>query len=698
MLRNLEGQLGRFALTAITAGVLLAYLPPGESRVTQIIVDVKTSPAFNGQSFGAAGQYETLSGRAFGEIDPADPHNSLIQDINLAPRNANGKVTYMASFLLTKPIDMSKSSHLMLHAVPNRGGRVSIGGQTTGDVGLSSGWQGDIVPTGSNDGVVVPVAVNADGSPVTGPVMVRLWNKTGNTQTLTDPLGGANRYPPLTLDTTKASLVSKAAETITGVASGVVTLPSTDWAFANCATTPFPGMPDPTRLCLKNGFDPNLLYELVFTGQNALVMGVGSAAYRDVASFFRYETQDDFGTPNPVANGISWIITQGASQSGNYIKNLIHLGFTADEKGRKVWDGAWPTLTSKHTTVNVRFATPGGGSMVYELGMEPPQWWLPWPDVARGRPNVGMLDRCTASNTCPKIFETFGGTEFWGLKVSASLVGTSANGDIPLPRNVRRYYYPGTNHGGGGGGFSTATPNPPTAGTGVGQCVLPANPNPQTQTVNALMAALRNWVMFNTPPPPSRYPTLAGGILVAPTKAAMGFPTIPGISFTDNFENPLLDYDLGSQFVYTDLTGIVSPKPPGIKQVLPSLVPRVNADGNELGGVPSVLYQAPIGTYLGWNIVASGFFKGDYCGFTGGYLPFAATKAQRLAAGDPRLSMEERYGSHDAYVMAVTAAANSSMAQGFLLQADHDSLIAQAQASSVCTFGAAKQSCDPNAP
>src|SRR5262249_57029045 len=142
----------------------------------------------------------------------------------------------------------------------------------------------------------------------------------------------------------------------------------------------------------------------------------------------------------------------------------------------------------------------------------------------------------------------------------------------------------------------------------VGGGVFRGKRKPQTQRVNALLSRLRNWVMNDTPPPRSRYPTIANGILVPPTKAAMGFPTIPGIPFSDNFANPLLDYDLGPNFVYTDLTGVVAPKPPGIKQVLPQLVPRVDADGNELGGVPSVLYQAPLGTYLGWNIVATGFF------------------------------------------------------------------------------------------
>jgi len=204
--------------------------------------------------------------------------------------------------------------------------------------------------------------------------------------------------------------------------------------------------------------------------------------------------------------------------------------------------------------------------------------------------------------------------------------------------------------------------------------------------------------MNGTLPPPSQYPTLASGILVPPTKAAMGFPTIPGIPFSDDFANPLLDYDLGPNFVYTDLTGFISTKPPGIKQVLPQLVPRVDADGNELGGVPSVLFQAPLGTYLGWNIVATGFFKGDYCGFTGGYLPFAETKAMRVANGDPRLSLEERYGSHNGYVSKVSAAALSAFFQGYLLKSDVGSLVSQAQASNVCAHGASGQSCDPAAP
>lgn len=114
--------------------------------------------------------------------------------------------------------------------------------------------------------------------------------------------------------------------------------------------------------------------------------------------------------------------------------------------------------------------------------------------------------------------------------------------------------------------------------------------------------------MNNTAPPPSRYPTLAGRHLVDATKVAMGFPTLPGLpaAIPSGFINPVLDYDFGPDFNYSDASGVPTIAPPKIKRMVRMLVPRVNADGNELGGVPVVLHDAPLGTYLGWNITAGG--------------------------------------------------------------------------------------------
>jgi hypothetical protein len=313
--------------------------------------------------------------------------------------------------------------------------------------------------------------------------------------------------------------------------------------------------------------------------------------------------------------------------------------------------------------MNFRFAAPGGAASLYEPGSEPVLWWSKYPDPRRGGKSASLLDRCSATTTCPKVFEAFGATEFWGLRMSPDLVGTDATRDIPLPDNVRRYYMPGTNHGGGRGGFEVAQSTND-------RCVLAQNPNPMTEMTRALTAALVDWVVRGTLPPPSRYPTLAAGDLVVPTRAAMGFPSIPGLTFTDGFVNAVLDYDLGATFSYEDLSGVITRQPPGIKRVIPTLVPRVNADGNETSGIASVLHQAPLGTYLGWNITAAGFFKG--------YVPFAVTRAERTGSGDPRQSIEERYGTQDGYLCAVKRAADALVRDRFLLRADADRMIESA--------------------
>jgi Alpha/beta hydrolase domain len=680
----------RAGLFVAMAGTLI-FSSAAIARITKFVVETKQSPAYSGQTFGDSGQYERLIGKATGELDPSDPHNSIITDINLAQRNAKGKVEYTTTFLIVKPVDMTRGSGLMWHDVPNRGGRLDIGGQTNGDVGLSSGWQGDnsggTAPGANNDYVVVPIAVNADGSPITGKVMGRILNASGvNSQPMivhSNPVP----YKPVSMDTTQSLLTTHTAESIDGVVSGNKTVASTDWAWGKCsATTPFPGTADPTQICIKGGFDPALLYQVVFTAKDPYVLGVGFAAFRDLATFLKYETQDDSGTPNPLAGKIKWTITRGVSQSGNYLRAMMHLGFMEDESNRKVYEGAWPIIAGRRASLNMRFAMPDGVLKLYEPGSEGPQWWAPYPDTVRGLPTAGILDRCTARNNCPKIIETFGAAEVWGLKLTPEWVGTSGTADIPLPDSVRRYYISSTQHGGGSGGFSTvpaAAPSCPSTGYGVG--TFAANPIPHTETTNAVRAMFRNWVMNGAPPPPSRYPTLAQGNLVESTKTAMGFPSIPGVPATapTGLINPVLDYDFGNQFNYTDASGIQTVVPPIVKQAIKMMVPRVDADGNEIGGVPVVLREAPLGTYMGWNITNGGFHNGQICNYAGGMIPFPATMAQRLATGDPRMSIEERYGNHDGYVATVQAAASNAVAQGFLLPEDADKLIAQARTSNV---------------
>ena len=657
--------------TTAALGAVLLLATAAHANVVRIEI-VKTEP------MGAA--HERISGNVHGELDPADPKNAIITDIDLAPRNARGKVEYVATFTLVKPLDMSASSGVLLYTVVNRGGG-SATAHADGHVTLVSGWQGDIVPTPENYTIKVPVAKNRDGSALTGPLVLRFIELKGNTTPLIIPRGQPSPYPPASLDTTKATLISASAETPTGQKSGVVTIPASDWAFANCTVTPFPGRPDPSRLCLRSGFDPARIYELRFTATHPLVLGIGLAATRDLGSFFRYEKQDAVGTPNPVAGRISAAIAEGSSQSGAFLRLSLLLGFNQDERGRIVWDGMNPHIASRLIDLNRRFAFPGGHIRPYELGHEGPVWWTPWQDAARGRPRAGLLDRCRATNTCPKILETFGSAEIWGLRESFTLVGTDAKADIPRADNVRRYYFPSVSHGGGAGGFTTSPP----AISGGGICELLSNPAPVAPMRTALMKRLVAWVTKGSPMPPERFPSIADGTLVANTRAAMGFPDIPSSPSPEGLQYPLIDYDAGPQFRYGDQSGVATIIPV-VKGTLPQLVVRVDSDGNETAGVRSPLLMAPLGTYTGWNVAASGVFKGQICvtgAPVGGFIPFAKTRAERVARHDPRLSLEERYRDHEGYVRAVTDAAATLVSDGYLLPRDAADMITQAAASDI---------------
>ncbi len=669
---------------ALCAALLCAG--PVSAQVVKLEI-ASREPMNAGEPAGAAGPFELIRGRIHGEVDPRDPHNAIIQDLGLAPRNARGKVEYVATFALAKPVDLAKASRVLLYQVVNRGnGQASANAE--GDITLVSGWQGDVIPTATNQTIAVPVARKKDGSPVTGRVIARFFDLPDGAHSAPirlASLGTPQPYRPADLAETSATLTWHTRENYAGQQDAKHTVPRADWAFADCESTPWPGRPDPSRICVKDAFRAGRFYELVYTAKDPLVLGVGLAATRDIVSFFRHGQADASGTPNPVAGVVDHAISLGDSQSGNFIRTFIHLGFNQDTQNRIVWDGAFPRIAARQTPINLRFGLPGGAAGMYEPGSDGVVWWTRYADKARGLKAAGLLDRCAATKTCPKIVEAFGSAEFWGLRMSPDLIGTDATRDLALPSNVRRYYYPSTTHGGGRGGFpveAIAAANSP--------CTLPANPNPQAEQTRALTRALVDWVAKGTPPPLSRYPTLANGDLVPATRAALGMPEIPGLPFSDRLLNPVLRYDFGPGFHAADLSGVMTRVPPRVVGVLPTYVPRVNEDGNETSGVLSVQLQAPLGTYLGWNTFRAGVFAGHGCGFQGGWIPFAKTKAERIANRDPRLSLEERYGTHDGYVAVVRKAAEQAVTDRVLLPDDAARILRAAEASKVLESAIAK--------
>jgi hypothetical protein len=673
----------------LCAVVLMTSFQMAQARVARVVVDrVET-----GGLSSLAGVYERLEGQIYGELDPFDPHNQIIQDIGLAPRNVRGNVEYVSYFTLLKPVDMKRASGLLFYDVVNRGNELSpfaVEGQSgdeflmeQGAVILRSGWEGGIPWDATNNRheraypIRLPAAKNPDGSSITGKVLIQIANQSGNTARLV-VFSRAVPYSPASLDTRHASLTVRTP----GVNQPAIRVDDGDWAWADCTRNTFPGTPDPNQICLRKGFNPKNLYEIVFEARDPLVLGIGFAATRDIVSFFHFSQNDEVGDPNPVARSLQIAIGMGSSQTGQFVRTFINLGFNQDEQGRRIWDGAIPNIAGRQLSLNIRFALPDGTATTNVPDGQGVLWWGDWTDKLRGHSSASLLTRCRATNTCPKIFETFGAGELWGIRMSPSLIGTDAAADIPLPNNVRRYFSPSTKHGGGRGGFSTL-PMPAPKSILAGQCLYPDNPNSQTYLLRSLLFALIDWIRNGKEPPESHYPRLTDGTLQPETIVDSELVDILGIPSLDHIGNPLYDYDFGPSLRYDDVSGVLTMLPPLVKHKLEVYVPSVNKDGNETAGVSSVLLQAPLGTYTGWNVAAEGFYKDQYCSFYGSFFPFARTESERLAHHDPRPSLEERYHDHAGYVAAVRHAADISVARRYLLPEDRERLIRQAEASDV---------------
>ena len=314
---------------------------------------------------------------------------------------------YIASFVIYKPVDMSKASGLMWHEVPNRGRVYPFAPQEQafGDIDLASAWQGDnigatIVRDTASSGACSSSSARCQGTRQrdahrrsAGPHRQSLGPGSQLLLVQTNPVP----YKPVSLDTSKSKLVSRGGETMRGEVIDEV-IPPSEWAWASCdARNPFPGTPDPWQICLKNGFDRTRLYQVVYTAADPYVLGIGFAAWRDVGAFFRNATVDDMGTPNPIAKAVTRSIARGISQSGNFLRGWLHLGFNQDEVGVMVHDGMWPIIAGRRIALNSRWAQPDGVLELYQAGSEGPQWWLPAPDPVRKLPAAGILDRCRAT-------------------------------------------------------------------------------------------------------------------------------------------------------------------------------------------------------------------------------------------------------------------------------------------------------------
>ncbi len=636
---------------ALVIAVVACLLAPGSglAQITAFDLDVVESPALGGGSFGDVGQYELLRGTVAGEVDPADPRHQHIVNLANAPRNAAGRVEYRATVEVYRPIDMARWNRALYHTVSNRGGAGAAEPALLerGFAFVRVGWQGDLVPTESNIVAYLPVATNPDGSSIVGAALEEfIFNdaESVSRRGLT--------YPAASLEPRGGMLSVRATQDAERKRPDDL-----QWRYVSDTEI---------EIDRPAGFDGGAIYEFIYEAKDPIVLGIGFAAMRDAISFLRYEAADRDGNPNPLAeHGLpTKAISLGISQSGRMQRDFLYQGFNEDVAGRIVFDGMHPNIAgSRKTFTNYQFGQPGRWQKQHEDHVYPgdqfPFTYATLTDPLSGRTD-GLQERCSVSNTCPKIVHSDGEAELWQAR-SSLVVTDPTGGHIDLPDNVRVYLLSGTQHG-GGPGVHTRTPSQ-------GMCQNLSNPLALAQTRAALSVALYEWVANGVEPPPSRFPTVAGGGLVSANE--LGFPDIPGVTYSGSY-NPLHLADHRSL-------------PPMYGDAYPVLVGRIDDDGNMVDGVRHPNLAAPVGTYTGWNLRRAGFGEGGQCAGTGSFIPFAATESARADSGDPRASLEARYPDHAAYIQAVSEAADALVGERLLLAADADVIVELARGSGSTT-------------
>ena len=639
--------------------------------ITKLVIESIQSPTFDGASFGEVGQYEKLVGHACGELDPEDPLNAVITDITRAPRNARGMVEYTVDVYVLKPITLARGNQVLLCDVTNRGNKMTylplnfpdrappehlpINDPTSaadaGDgflmrQGYTIVWTGwDATAPVGNDRMTltVPIATEA-GNAIVGPSLEEIMAENarhvppGTKEVVTWPL----TYPAATVDQSQATLTVRQYRS-----DPPTVIPATGWQYLDASTIGL--LP-----AGETSFERGKIYQFVYPATNPKVTGIGFAAVRDVVSFLRYASADHQGTANPLANTLQWSIATGLSQSGRFHRPFLYLGFNQDEQKRRVFDGMMPYINGAGGGFfNYRFGQPNQTAFQRWSHVYPEQIF-PFAYTSLTDPLTGKTDsvlaRCEASGTSPKILEVNDSNSYWFKSASLAITTPDGTTDLPDPPEVRFYLLSSIPHG---------------VASGRGLCQQLQNPVSPGPALRALLTALTEWVVAGKEPPPSRVPRLRDGTLVPSLpRSSVGFPEIPGVRYTGVISVREL-YDYGPEFD----RGIISHWPPvPTGRAYPTLVPKVNVDGIDRTGIQLPDIAVPIGTYTGWNLMKTA--PNDECSAMGSFIPFAITKAQRLTTGDPRLSLEERYGTHNRYVAAVEAAAARLVAERLLLLED----------------------------
>ncbi|MSV31601.1 MAG: hypothetical protein EXQ57_03685 [Bryobacterales bacterium] len=629
---------------------VLLFLTPFVLQAALVRVDIsERSPILDGKSFGKAGAYERLIGKAHFAVDPMAPANRDVVNLKLAPRNAKGQVEFYADFVIFAPADPNRSNGTLFFEVSNRGRKgllhaFSLGSGSNdprtaaefGDALLLKqgftlawlGWQFDVPREAPLMSVTVPVAKNSDGSPIQGVVRSDFVPD----QALTSfSLGDRLFFPYRVADPKDAS----ATLTERSLANGPRrVIPRVDWSFTE----------DRGGVRKASGFESGKIYEVVYRSQDPPVVGLGMAGIRDFISALKAGS-----APAPLAalapaarRSLAW----GSSQSGRFLRTFLYQGFNRDEQGHRVFDGVWANVAGAgRGNFNHQFAQPSRDARPF-FNFYYATDIFPFTDLKQSDPAAGLEDgilaRAERDNVVPKIFYTNSSYEYYGR--AASLMHTTLDGsaDAPLGAATRLYVMSGGNHGPGS--------LPPVRSSNTRYL---NNANDYQWILRGLLVAMQQWIADDVAPPPSVYPRVDRKELAAIDHVR--FPKLPGVVAPKRLHE-VFRLDFGPEF---RSRGIVTIEPPKMGPAYTVLVPQVDADGNDIGGVKTPQVAVPLAVHTGWNLRNPSIGSPDELfSMVGSYFPF------------PRQAVIERYGDRQAYLGKVRTAARKLVEGRYLLESD----------------------------
>jgi hypothetical protein len=605
--------------------------------------------------------YESISGVAYFTLDPNEDLNGIITDIAYAPVNGDGLIEYAADFRLLIP-SASVANGGLLYNVNNRGGSSfppersllhPLSGM--GFTYLATGWINELSPRDGRLRLHAPVVGSAQQR-ITGQVRYEV-SVGATTEKLNIAGNGHLAYEPTAAGLASASLTRRLYQ-------DDPRLPVERSQFQLEVVVESDSNQPIVNLSVAGGFQPGMLYELLYEARNPVLAGAGMAAIRDMVSAIRFgdDAADELSQLglSDIESTVAW----GNSQSGRLLRQFMLDGFNEDLKGRKVFDGVIPVIAgSGYGMFNNRFAMPTRTNGQHSNHLYPndlfPFTYGESTDPFTGRTD-SILGKARASSTVPKVMHIQTSNEYWVRGGSLPHTNPQGTKDAVLPEEVRFYSIGGSQHGSGSG-----LPGAATSGQ------LPRNPNMWAPIADSLLVAMYDWVANDKAPPASRYPQIADGSLVPAhidgrinSRAwnQLSGVTHPEALYTPGFAN------YGDRWI-TDR--IVDIHPLTTDMYYRTLVPAVNSNNNDSATTTVLppLTQVPLATFVPWNLraVNTGAEK-SLARLTGGYIPLPASMAAAEQASDPRTPIAAMYSSFSDYLSLYESATDLLISEGYLLQ------------------------------